>query len=93
MYRLGLEAILGVQRIGEALTLDPHISSKWERFEVRYRFGGSSYRIEVENPGRVERGVQRVFLDDDELLRRSAPERTVLLEDDGREHKVRVVMG
>jgi len=93
MYRLGIEAILGVRRTGEALELDPRISSEWEGFEVRYRCGEASYRIKVENLDRVEQGVQRVFLDGTELPRRSAPERNVLLQDDGREHEVRVVMG
>jgi cyclic beta-1,2-glucan synthetase len=93
MYRLGIEAILGVQRAGEALKIDPRISSDWEQFELRYRFGEACYTIRVENPDAVEQGVQRVFLDDTELLRRSAPAYTVPLEDDGREHEVRVVMG
>jgi cyclic beta-1,2-glucan synthetase len=93
MYRLGLEAILGVKRRGKALKLDPRISSDWERFEVRYRFGETCYRFQVENPDRVEQGVQRVLLDGTELPQGSSPEHSVPLEDDGREHEVRVVMG
>jgi cyclic beta-1,2-glucan synthetase len=88
MYRLGIEAILGVRRIGEALEIDPRISSDWERFEVRYRFGEACYVIRVENPGAVEQGVGRVFLDDTELS-----EHVVPLKNDGQRHHVRVVMG
>jgi cyclic beta-1,2-glucan synthetase len=88
MYRLGIEAILGVRRIGEALEVDPRVSSDWERFEVRYRFGKACYVIRVANPGAVEQGVARVLLDDTELSECIVP-----LEDDGQEHHVRVLMG
>jgi cyclic beta-1,2-glucan synthetase len=88
MYRLGIEAILGIQRFGQVLELNPRIPSSWERFEVRYQFGETCYRITVENPHEVEQGVQRLILDDTEL-----PQRTVPLESDGQEHDVRVVMG
>jgi cyclic beta-1,2-glucan synthetase len=88
MYRLGIEAILGVHRIGEALKIDPRISSDWEYFELRYRFGEACYVVRVENPGAVEQGVARVLLDGTELSEYIVP-----LEDDGQEHRVRVLMG
>jgi cyclic beta-1,2-glucan synthetase len=88
MYRLGIEGILGVQRVGEALEIDPRISSDWKSFEVTYQFGDARYRIRIENPDAVEQGVQRVVLDGDEL-----PDRTVALRSDGQDHDVRVVMG
>jgi cyclic beta-1,2-glucan synthetase len=88
MYRLGIEGILGVQRAGDALEIDPRVRSDWRSFQVVYRFGDARYRIRVENPDAVEQGVQRVVLDGNDL-----PDRTVPLDDDGQDHDVRVVMG
>ena len=62
MYRLGLEAILGMHREGAALRLDPVIPPEWPGFHVTYRHGEAVYEIEVQNAGRGE-GVTRVLLD------------------------------
>jgi len=37
MYRLGLEAILGLRRVGEALHIDPCIPRDWSGYELTYR--------------------------------------------------------
>jgi cellobiose phosphorylase len=88
MYRLGIEAILGLRRAGETLRIDPRISSNWESFQVDYRFGDARYRIQVENPDAVEQGVQKVVLDGENLSDGVIP-----LRSDGQDHDVRVVMG
>src|SRR5581483_7943803 len=49
MYRLGLEGLLGFQLRGDAFTLDPHIPSAWDHFEITYRDGSTTYQITVEN--------------------------------------------
>jgi cyclic beta-1,2-glucan synthetase len=88
MYRLGLEAILGIQREGEALRIDPHIPSDWDGYVVRYRFRGSTYRIQIENPQHAQQGVKETVLDGEALAEGLVP-----LVDDGGTHAVRVVMG
>jgi cellobiose phosphorylase len=89
LYRAGLESILGFQKRGAALHIDPCIPSHWERFEIRYRHLSSLYRIRVENPKGVCRGVSRVQLDGAPLSGGAL----VPLSDDGREHRVEVVLG
>ena len=89
LYRAGLEWILGFRKRGPALLLDPCIPRAWKRFEITYRHGDTLYRITVENPKGVCRGVSRVSLDGTPLL----GEALVPLSDDGREHQVRVVLG
>ena len=89
LYRAGLEWILGFRKRGPALLLDPCIPRAWKRFEITYRHGDTLYRITVENPKGVCRGVSRVSLDGTPLPR----EALVPLSDDGREHQVRVVLG
>jgi cyclic beta-1,2-glucan synthetase len=71
------------------LRVDPCVPRRWERFEIRYRHGGSLYRIRVENPKGVCRGVSRIELDGDLL----ALDALVPLCDDGLEHRVEVTLG
>jgi cyclic beta-1,2-glucan synthetase len=89
LYRAGLESILGFRKRGSTLHIDPCIPRGWKRFEIVYRHGRTLYRIEVENPNAVCRGVSSLSLDGAPL---SAGE-LVPLSDDGREHRVRVVLG
>jgi cyclic beta-1,2-glucan synthetase len=88
MYRLGLEAILGLRRVGEALRIDPRIPKDWSSYELTYRDGETSYQILVENLDGVNRGVKQVTLDGEPLSGRDIP-----LQGDGRRHRVHVLMG
>ena len=88
MYRLGLEAILGVRRVGETLRIDPCLPRDWPGFELTYRYGESSYAVHVDNADGVSRGVKAVFLDAEML-----PSGDIPLRDDGGYHEVRVAMG
>jgi cyclic beta-1,2-glucan synthetase len=88
MYRVGIEAILGLTRRGGALHIDPCIPKAWAGYEIVFRPGRSEYRIVVENPNGVNRGVVRLELDGAEQTGRD-----VAVVDDGGVHRVRVVMG
>jgi cellobiose phosphorylase len=88
MYRLGLEAILGITRVGKALNINPCIPSHWPGYKVDYRFGATHYKISVENPDNVNYGIRQVELDGNLL-----PVSLIPLSDDGQQHAVRVLMG
>ncbi len=88
MYRLGLEAILGISRAGNALRINPCIPRDWTGFQVNYRFGKANYRISVENPNHVNRGITQVFLDGNQL-----PGGLIPLVEEDQPHEVRVLMG
>jgi cyclic beta-1,2-glucan synthetase len=88
MYRLGIEAILGISRDGNALKINPCIPKDWLGFQVDYRFGATHYRISVENPEKVNQGVQLILLDGNPL-----PGHLVPLANDDQPHEVRIVMG
>jgi cyclic beta-1,2-glucan synthetase len=88
MYRLGLDAILGISRAGNVLKINPCIPHHWPRFKVDYRFGATHYRISVENPHNVNQGIQKVLLDG-----KSLPDKFIQLVDDGQQHAVHVLMG
>ncbi len=88
MYRVGLEAILGFKKSANALHVYPVIPPTWDRFEIVYRFGQSTYKIEVTNPEHVSHGVRDVEVDGV-----AVPDGTVPLVDDGKEHIVKIMMG
>ncbi len=89
LYRAGLEEILGFRKLGATLRIDPCIPREWPRFEISYDHGATLYRISVENPRGVCRGVSRISLDGTRL----AAGALVPLSDDGAEHSVEVVLG
>ncbi len=47
MYRIGLETILGFHRRGDRLRIEPRVPEGWERFRIDYRYGSTTYEIEV----------------------------------------------
>jgi cyclic beta-1,2-glucan glucanotransferase len=87
-YRVWLEEILGFQRRGDTLTIDPVIPKDWPSFRLRYRFENTIYRISVENPDHCSRGVTLVELDGV-----AAGDKIVTLRNDMLSHEVRVVLG
>jgi cyclic beta-1,2-glucan synthetase len=88
MYRLGIEAILGLSKSGNKLRISPCIPKDWPGYDLTYRFGNSRYLISVKNPYGLNQGIQRVLLDGSRL-----PENDIPLLDDGKEHEVQILMG
>jgi cellobiose phosphorylase len=80
--------MLGFDKRGDSLCLDPCIPSDWSGFTLEYRFGAALYVIEVRNPARVSRGVLSVVVDGT-----SAVGGRVSLVDDGKRHAVVVTLG
>ena len=89
LYRAGLESILGCRRRGTHLVVDPCIPRAWARFEMVFHHRSARYDIVVENPRGVSRGVVVAELDGAAL----GPDRAIALADDGRLHRVRIVLG
>jgi cyclic beta-1,2-glucan synthetase len=88
MYRLGVEAILGLHREGGYLRIDPCIPPEWPGFTLTYRDGETTLEIQVDNPQKVARGVAQVMLDGKDL-----PDKMIPLLHDGQEHTIRVILG
>jgi len=99
LYRTGVEAILGLMRRGDRLVIRPCVPPEWRRFEIDVRIGtgaadgtpgehAATYRITVENPDGVERGVRSVHLDGV-----ACPDGEVPLRGDGTDHTVTVMLG
>jgi cyclic beta-1,2-glucan synthetase len=81
-YRVALETILGFQKRGNSLQIDPCIPSDWKEFSISYRFGKTIYAITIKNPDGIQKGQTKLSLDD-RVLDGALP-----LADDGGEHEV-----
>jgi cyclic beta-1,2-glucan synthetase len=65
MYRLGTEMILGLQRLGDSLKIEPHIPPDWTEYQINYRFGKAMYHIRVQ---RQEKGAEGSVTMDGKVL-------------------------
>ena len=88
LYRVGVEAILGLTRAGRHLEINPCIPKSWPSFSLDYRFGSSLYRIHDDNPNHASKGVKTIHLDGTCL-----PTQKIPLADDAKTHEVVVSMG
>ena len=88
MHRVGLEAILGLRRVGKALQICPCIPKSWSSYDLTYRDNETVYQIRVENPDRVNQGIKQVTMNGTVL-----PGGEIPLVNDGRHHQVHVLMG
>ncbi|HEX2908721.1 MAG TPA: glucoamylase family protein [Phototrophicaceae bacterium] len=88
MYRLGLEAILGLKRQGNRLSIQPCIPDTWASYELTYRDGDTLYQIQIRNPDGVNRGVIQIKLDGQPVSDDHIP-----LVKDGGHHEVQVTLG
>ena len=86
-YRAGLESILGIRKEGAFLAIDPCIPAHWQAYTVEYRYLSATYHLSIRNPNRVQSGVSRITMDGENISG------TLALQDDGREHRVDVLMG
>jgi len=87
-YRVWLEEVLGFQRRGDTLKINPVIPKDWPGFRLQYRYQNTLYRIAVENPLPCSSGVTLVEVDGIMVA-----DKLVTLRDDGLRHEVRVVLG
>ncbi len=88
MQRAGVEGILGIRIIGAGLHIDPCIPRDWPGFQATVAWRSAHYRIVVENPHRVCKGVASVRLDGASVAGGPVP-----LVDDGGTHLVEVALG
>lgn len=82
MYRLLVEMLLGVNRSGNQLILNPLLPQSWNSYKVHYRFGRTTYHITFYRL--TDASMPRLILDGQEL----SDHKVLSLEDDGKEHFV-----
>jgi cyclic beta-1,2-glucan synthetase len=85
MYRVALEAILGFQKQGQRLRVQPRVPPSWPELAIDYRFGRSVYHIVVRRPGLVRPGEAVITVDGQRVEGDDIP-----LRDDGQTYHVLV---
>ena len=89
LYRAGVEWILGFRLRGMTLSIDPCIPRNWPAYSVEFKYHSALYKIKVENPSGVSRGVALTELDG----KLQAGSVNIPLVDDGAVHRIRIVLG
>ncbi|ACL70722.1 GH36-type glycosyl hydrolase domain-containing protein [Halothermothrix orenii] len=90
--------ILGIRPEYEGLKIDPCIPEEWSGFYVEKRFRGKVYKIHVNNPAKVSKGVKHIKVDGEIIegnliripLENQAREN---VNDNTTQHIVEVIMG
>jgi N,N'-diacetylchitobiose phosphorylase len=78
--------ILGVRLSFEGLIIDPCVPG-WKQFSITRRWRGAEFRIHVQNPDGVQKGVRSITLDGQPVSGAIPPQPA------GSVHQVQVVMG
>jgi cyclic beta-1,2-glucan synthetase len=63
MYRAGIEGILGIQRTGNFVIVNPCIPAVWPGFEATLAMGATRYDIRVDNASARGSGVTQAHMD------------------------------
>src|ERR1035437_5868192 len=80
--------ILGIRPDYDGLIVDPCIPNDWEKYSVVRKFRNSTYRITVNNPGKINKGVKKLMLDGNPVKGNKIP-----VTDDRKDHYVEVEIG
>jgi N,N'-diacetylchitobiose phosphorylase len=86
---------LGVRPDFDALAIDPCVPKSWGKFSVNRTWRGAEYKIEVENPVAVSKGVKESRLNG-AVLPKSPENRTIGVipaQKPGSVNQITVVMG
>ena len=87
-FLVATEHMLGARPDFEGLRIDPCIPPEWKKCSITRSFRGSTYEISIENPRGVQRGVREIFVDGEKI-----EGNIIRPHEDGKVHKVRVIMG
>lgn len=87
MYRAGLEHILGFQKNGDIIIMDPCIPCKWREYTIKYKYLDTLYDIKVKNPYGINKGIKRIS--NDGII---SSTNHIKLVNDGETHEIEVLM-
>ena len=85
LYIAGIKYILGFEKQGEKLKINPVIPDDWEQYEIQYKYKTSTYDIKINNVKNKSTKIKNMYLDNDLI---DGDE--IKLVDDGKAHKVEI---
>lgn len=59
--------ILGIKPDYDGLLIDPCVPKEWKHYEITRKFRGAEYKIKIDNPDGVNRGVKRLVVNGEEV--------------------------
>jgi cyclic beta-1,2-glucan synthetase len=89
MYRVALQNILGFNKMGDKIVINPCIPKGWKEYQIEYLFKETKYIIEIKNPEQVNSGIKSMIVDG--MLYEQSNE--IILVNDGKQHIVEIIMG
>lgn len=63
MYRSGIESILGFNKRGNILHINPSIPARWKEYTITYLYFDTTYNIKVLNPNKLSHGKVEWMVD------------------------------
>ena len=63
MYEAGIKYILGLNKEGNILKIEPHIPSNWNEYTIRYKYENSIYNIRVINKTGKGKDIEKIIID------------------------------
>lgn len=82
LFAAVLREVLGFSRQGDTVRLKPHAPADWEEFTLTLREGASTWRLSA------ERSISHIVVDGE-----ACPDDHVVIQDDGRIHRVHFPLG
>lgn len=61
-YKVGIEDILGFNKKGDKLEINPHVPSTWDKYEITYKYMDTIYNITV-----IKDDLSEIYLDDEKV--------------------------
>ncbi|NQU86340.1 MAG: glycosyl transferase, partial [Mariniphaga sp.] len=65
--------ILGIQPDYNGMTIYPCIPNEWDGFKVIRKYRGTTYKIEIQNPDHVSKGIKEIFVDGSKVDGKTIP--------------------
>lgn len=87
MYKVGLEGILGFNKLSDRILINPCIPKDWKEFNITYTFENTIYHITVLNPNSKNTGIEKIQIDGETFEEKYIP-----LFNDQKLHKIQVYM-
>lgn len=89
MYRVALQHILGFNKLGDRIIVNPSIPKDWKDYHIEYLFMDTNYHISIKNPEQVNSGIKSMLVDG--TFNEHSNE--ILLVNDGKQHIIEIIMG
>lgn len=87
MLKAGIEYILGLRIENNILSIQPCISSQWQEYSIRYKYGTTIYNIKVKNLNNKNTGVEKFILNGSEI-----EDKKIRIQDDGKVYDIEIIM-